>query len=169
MRFRLKVNLRTALKAEAFGAGGFAARLSGCALSPSGLSLSVPILFPPCKASPCTAHSVCEPGNGKPREAARLEQPKQPSMVAPWLRLAGQFNRSPLGRLSVRRSRPLLPYPLSSALFLQKSAPVSSGLLAVFIKLASSLYKSSALIPAAPGAAIFRAQNSEGTGKESRG
>jgi len=62
-----------ALNPNALGAGGFAARLSGCALSPSGLSLSVPILFPPCKASPCTAHSVCEPGNGKPREAARRE------------------------------------------------------------------------------------------------
>jgi hypothetical protein len=47
MRFRLKVNLRTALKAEAFGAGGFAARLSGFARSPFwSPPCRVPILFP---------------------------------------------------------------------------------------------------------------------------
>lgn len=86
--------------------------------------------------------NLCKPRSGM------QQQPEQPS-VAPWLRLAGQLNRSPLGRLSVRRSCPLLPRPMSSALFLQKSAPCSSWLRPVFIK-TFGLYKASGSHPRRP-------------------
>ncbi len=56
--FRRKVNLRTALKAEAFGAGGFAARLSGCALSPIGLSH---VWFPSSSVSARLRHALRAP------------------------------------------------------------------------------------------------------------